>query len=286
MAKYGGTSAAGRKLNITQPAVSKKLSELEDLLEKELVIRKRGRFDLSETGKQLYTQIRPHFEELLILTDKNHHLVQGKLRIGLFRWVGQTALFGSMARLQEKFAGLQIELRYMDHDRIESALLQDEIDLGFLVFIHNRSKLQTQPFFDQKNQLVMSKNYQLKKGQLSSPAELEKHSFVDFDPAATAINILIQKNLEKNNPKLKNTLPVRADLVITEPNGALEAIRAGLGIGFCPLTAMDDSLICCNWPTDPILTAGIELAIKKQKYSRPGLEKALQVFAENFPQSS
>ena len=51
MVKHGGPTGAARTLNVSQPAVSRKLKDLEDQLEIELVLRKQGSFVLSQKGK-------------------------------------------------------------------------------------------------------------------------------------------------------------------------------------------------------------------------------------------
>ena len=64
---YNGFSNASRKLNVAQSALSYNLKQLENQLNKNLVIRDNKNFELTEEGNNLYESIKSIFEKL----DKN-----------------------------------------------------------------------------------------------------------------------------------------------------------------------------------------------------------------------
>ena len=271
MARLGGPSAAAEKLNLTQPALSKKLRDLEYLLGSELVIRKQGRFTLSRQGQELLEEIEPHFDRLKKITEGGIIEMEGEVRIGLFNWVTTQSLFETLSKLKMLYPNLRFTLRYMERDQIETALFKGELDFGFVVFIRRRQECLHQIFLKQKNILVASKEYIARYGNPSSKAEFLKHTKIDFDHNATALRYLFKKNrLDENE--------LFADHVITEPDGALAAIRAGLGVGFYPESAAS-RLIPLQWPKINQLEAGIEINTRKSQYANPWQQKIWEAFA-------
>ncbi len=64
VAKAGNISRAAKELYISQPAISKSISKLEDSLEVPLFTRNSRGVQLTEEGKLLYNHTKAAFEEL------------------------------------------------------------------------------------------------------------------------------------------------------------------------------------------------------------------------------
>ena len=199
--------------------------------------------------------------------------MQGEIRIGLFRWLQQQTFFKSLALIKESYPKISFYVRYLEHKHIEAAILRDEIDLGFAVFIRNRQAVCSTPYLDQKNVLVASPEYLSKIPPPCNLRQFNRHTIVDYDHEATGFRVLLQKN------KIPIKKDFKANIVISEPDGALEAIRAGLGIGFCPVDLVND-LQVIPWPKENGVTAGIELIYKNREYPQTKVEKIAEKLIE------
>ena len=128
---------------------------------------------------------------------------------------------------------------------------------------------------------MASQDYLTKNKLLTSAQDLASQTTIDFDLNGTAFRVLLHKN---NLPKLAETFAT--DIVINDPAGALEAVRAGLGLGFCPLDAMDPSLVPCTWPPENHVTAGIECVSRIRRYPDVRIQTCLNFFKTNAEETT
>ena len=70
VAKNLNISKSAEELYITQPALSKTILELEKELNRKLFIRKNSGLILTESGQQLYDNLRKHFNEIDEIVEK------------------------------------------------------------------------------------------------------------------------------------------------------------------------------------------------------------------------
>ncbi|MGC3991841.1 MAG: LysR family transcriptional regulator [Chthoniobacteraceae bacterium] len=130
VARHGGISAAVRHMpyGIQQPAVSAQLIQLEDYLGTALF--QRRPFSLTAAGEELYTFIRPFFEGLGPLAEKIRGGSEHQLRLGAVEIIQREYLPAFMRRLRAHFPRLAFSLMEGSTQRLEQALLAQEIDLG------------------------------------------------------------------------------------------------------------------------------------------------------------
>jgi len=130
VARHGGISAAVRHMpyGIQQPAVSAQLIQLEDHLGTALF--QRRPFALTATGEELYTFIRPFFDGLGPLAEKIRGGSEHQLRLGAVEIIQREYLPGFMRKIRAQFPRMAFSLMEGSTEKLESALLAQEIDLG------------------------------------------------------------------------------------------------------------------------------------------------------------
>jgi DNA-binding transcriptional LysR family regulator len=135
VAKLGGFHKAAAQLNITQPAVSQRVAQLEHLLGTRLIARTRRSLFCTEKGLGLLAYV----EQILSLHDAMRHAiaapqaVHGTLRLGVSETIVHTWLPDFMRALNERHPHLAVEIDAGASPSLEDKLLAHEIDLGFLV---------------------------------------------------------------------------------------------------------------------------------------------------------
>lgn len=124
---------AAHKHNITQPAVSKHIQELERIYGITLFERRGSSILLTEAGRILYEQAK-NIDEIYREIDyrisslKEEH--KGELRLGASTSIAQYVLPEAIARFYNYYPAIKLSLISGNTEQVEQALLDKEIDLA------------------------------------------------------------------------------------------------------------------------------------------------------------
>lgn len=162
VAKAGNISKAAKELYISQPAISKSVSKLEDSLEVALFSRNSRGVQLTEEGKLLYNHIQSAFEaigrgEQELKRIKDFHI--GHLRIGVSNTLCKYILLPYLKGFIEKYPHIKITIESQSTSHTVHMLEQQQIDLGLIAEPTNRRPLLFQPVMDIQDIFVATKAY-------------------------------------------------------------------------------------------------------------------------------
>ena len=133
--RSGGVVKASRVLNISQPAVTARIKNLEQTLGTSLFDRGATGLRLTKRGELLLN----HANRIEALADQierdivDPNGVDGHLRIGASETIAQSWLPDFVGRLHAQFPKVQIEFNVEVSVNLRDALLAREIDLAFLL---------------------------------------------------------------------------------------------------------------------------------------------------------
>ncbi|MBB4524847.1 LysR family transcriptional regulator (plasmid) [Rhizobium leguminosarum] len=116
-AQDGSLSAAARRLNITQPAVSQQIAALEQLYGVELVVRGRNGVRLTEAGQIAATHAEQVLAQLAQMNEAMFALQsseEGRLSVACPSLIAQTVLVPVLADLRRIYPKLRIDLKASD----------------------------------------------------------------------------------------------------------------------------------------------------------------------------
>lgn len=133
--RLGGISRAALTLNLTQPAVTARIKNLEQSVSRVLFDRTSGGLRLTKDGEILLTYAE-RFENLADLVERNvvdPQQLDGYLRIGASETIVQCWLPDFVTRLHGRFPRLEVEINVDISVNLRNALLDREIDLAFLL---------------------------------------------------------------------------------------------------------------------------------------------------------
>lgn len=133
--RTGGVRKAAVSLNLTQPAVTARIRNLEDTLQGTLFDRDAGGMTLTRRGERLLLYAEK-FERLQEMIEKDVIDPKGlerHLRIGVSETIAQCWLPDLIARLHRNFPKLQIEFNVDISLDLRERLLGREIDLAILL---------------------------------------------------------------------------------------------------------------------------------------------------------
>lgn len=133
VADYGGFTAAGEQLFLTQPAISKRIAQLEDQLGARLFDRIGRQVHLTEAGQALLPRARQVLNELEDISRSIANLsgqVSGRLRIGTSHHIGLHRLPPILRQFSRQYPDVQLDIHFIDSEEAWEGVLQGDLELG------------------------------------------------------------------------------------------------------------------------------------------------------------
>lgn len=132
------------QLCISQPAVSRHISELESTYKAQLFVRTGSRLELTEAGCTMLTfaeQLLDGYRRLHYEMSLCSSRIEGELRLGASTTIAQYLLPPILAKFTARFPGVKISVLSGNSDRVEQALGEHAIDLGMVESLSRRQGL-------------------------------------------------------------------------------------------------------------------------------------------------
>jgi len=128
-------SGAAERLHLTQPAVSKRISNLEQQLECRLFDRIARKVTLTEAGRALLPRAKHILQQVeetrRVLTDIGG-TVSGRLAIGTSHHIGLHRLPPVLRAFVGEYPEVQLDFQFMDSEDAYNAVAQGQLELGIV----------------------------------------------------------------------------------------------------------------------------------------------------------
>ena len=147
---------AANELNISQPAVTKHIKEIENQLSTKLFDRKGTTIQLTESGKILFVyaeKSRQLYRDLEFAISQLNKAEKGKLKIGASTTIAQYILPEILAKFNSYYKDINIELVTHNSEDIATLLKNGKIDLGIVEGESKSSYFDYQKF--KKDEIVL-----------------------------------------------------------------------------------------------------------------------------------
>ncbi len=241
-AESGSFTHAADKLNMSQSAVSRQISALEEDLGLKLFIRHARGLVLTEVGEQLFRTAHRMQAELLQvqeLMSESQDVPTGQLIITTTVGIGSTWLSSRIHEFLQLYPDIQIDIRLND---AELDLAMREADVAIRLHRPNQSEMIQRKLFTVHNHFYMSLDYLAEHGEPRTIEELDDHAIVAFgDPVPQHlgdINYIERLGRADSSPR-------RPVMKVNAIYGMMQACRAGIGIAMLPdyVTEKEDGLV-------------------------------------------
>ena len=232
-------SKAAENLNITQPAVSKRIAALEldykttlfDRIGKTIALTEAGEI-LLPSARQIIEEIKRSHQSILGLSGN----LGGELKLATSHHIGLHRLPPVLRKFTTTHENVELDLRFMDSERACDAIEKGELELGIVTLPRNPSKnLITKPIWHDPLIVVVGKTHPLAKRKtidtddlINQPAILPSHE--------TFTRSMIEQQLA-----LKHMPPVALETNYMETIKMMVSI--GLGWGVLPKSMIHGELI-------------------------------------------
>jgi LysR family transcriptional regulator, transcriptional activator of the cysJI operon len=164
VASRSSFTKASEELNISQPAVTKHIKEIENHLNTKLFDRKGTSIQLTQSGKILFDyaeKIRNIYRDLEFEINQINQQHKGKLILGASTTVAQYILPEILAKFNSYYKDIKIELITHNTEIISELLKEGKIDLGIIEGESQSSYFEYKTFKPDEIVLVTKANHPL-----------------------------------------------------------------------------------------------------------------------------
>ncbi|PLZ04013.1 LysR family transcriptional regulator [Burkholderia sp. WAC0059] len=160
--RQNGFRRASATLHVTQPAISRSISQLEDELEVELLVRTPKGVRLTPEGEVLYRHASLILRQVGNLGAELRDLrsqVTGTLRVGLPPMTGSVFFGDVITEFRRRYPGIQLQIAEYGTRQLESALAEGEVDIAAILLPVDGERFLTQTFVRDRLALLAARNH-------------------------------------------------------------------------------------------------------------------------------
>jgi LysR family hydrogen peroxide-inducible transcriptional activator len=150
---------AAQVCNISQPAISVQIKELEESLGQTLFERRARQVCLTSFGEQFAIRVRPILravDDLSDLARASHEGLVGKLRLGVIPTIGPYLLPRIVAQMNTVYPQVDLHIRETQTHNLISDLLGGTLDLALVALPISEPELTELPLFEERFVLLRS----------------------------------------------------------------------------------------------------------------------------------
>ena len=244
VAEAGSFTHAGEALNLSQSAVSRQISGLEESLSLPLFHRHARGLILTEQGEVLHKTAREIFSKLAMteaLLSESRERPTGGLKITTTVAFGSIWLTPRIREFLELYPDIDVSMYLIDG---ELDLAMREADVAIWLLPPKQPDLIQRHLFSMRFNVYAAPEYLKKRGMPLTPQDLDNHNIivygepVRFQPPFPTANWLLEAGASPTRPR-------RPVLEVNNIYGIYRAVRSGLGIAALPdyMSNETDSLV-------------------------------------------
>ena len=230
-AESGSFTHAAEKLNMSQSAVSRQISALEEDLGLKLFIRHARGLVLTEVGEQLFrtaNRMQAELAQVETQMSESQDIPTGQLIVTTTVGIGSTWLSSRIHEFLLLYPDITIEIKLNDS---ELDLAMREADVAIRLHRPNQSEMIQRKLFTVHNHFYASQNYLQEFGEPTAVEDLDAHRVIAFGEPVPSylgdINYLERLGRPDSSPR-------RAAMKVNAIYGMMQAARAGIGIAMLP----------------------------------------------------
>ncbi len=244
-------SLAAQRLHLTQPAVSKRIAQLEDTLDCQLFDRLPRKAILTPAGEALRPRAQHIVNELLEVKTELASLsgdISGTLRIGTSHHIGLHHLPHLLRQFHTAYPQVKLAMQFLGSEAACDALAKGELDIAFATLpLEDHAKLDMQPVWRDPLSFVCAHTHPLAKQKALSLQHLTEHEAI-LPESNTVTFQIIEAAFSREGLSIQSALPSRYRETISMMSSYMETIKmmASVGLGWAVLPehmAQDKDLI-------------------------------------------
>jgi DNA-binding transcriptional LysR family regulator len=231
---------AAERCNVSQPALSRAIKDLETELGGELLRRERTLSHLTELGQRMLPMLRQCYETAFAAKMVAASIRKGEtapLSVAVTHTVALGPFVPMLRELSRAFPGLQLKLRRGSGREVAKYLRSGIVELAIAGPLgESWSRLDTLPLFEEPFGLVVNSTHRL--------AGRDKAEFSDLASETLLINSAFEMIEELAACREANGILDTATHQVATQEDLLELLKADLGVAIIPVGAVETNGIC------------------------------------------
>jgi DNA-binding transcriptional LysR family regulator len=242
IAETGGFTRAGQRLHRSQPAISRRVEQLEHELGVRLFDRMRGRARLTEAGRAFL----PHAEAALAALKDGHDAVRdlqagprGTISLALVGTLADTRIVDSLRRFARRADKVRLELRTASSAEVTDLVRRGDATLGLRYFTSDRPDLVERSAGGEAMLVIAARDHRLARRRRLRARDLAGERWIGFPPTPgdrdssghLLARQLVRAGLDAADVTLIDSLTAQRRLA-----------EAGFGLALVPESSVRDEL--------------------------------------------
>ena len=229
VAKNQNITKAAEELNISQPAISKSIKNLEEQLKGQLFIRTKRGVILTEEGKEFYNYIKKAIEYITSAENKFSELINletGSIRIGVSTTLTKEFLLPYLKKFHKLFPNIDIQIITNISSELITKLKNGLIDIVIMNIYENSidKDIELIKCKEVTNCFIVNESYKHLLNKELSLKDLNKYPLILQSNGSVTRNF-INDFAKKNNVILKPNIELASYTLV------VEFTKIGFGIG-------------------------------------------------------
>lgn len=153
VARYAHFGKAAESCNVTQPALSMQVRELEALLGLTLLERRQQGVQLTDAGREIFERARDILTAVRDLDDFAHHhqqVLTGRLRLGVIPSIAPYVLPPLLPLLRDRYRDLDLRIRETMTETLVEELVDGQLDVLLLALPIEHPEVVTEALFEDR----------------------------------------------------------------------------------------------------------------------------------------
>ena len=238
VARHGSLSRAANELNLTQPAVSMQIKQVEDQFGLVVIERVGNKFALTDAGQELRVHaaiIGKQTDDMFAAMDQLRELERGMLRIAVVS-TANYFLPQLIARFNKEHPGVRVNLNVANREAVLAAISNREADLAITGQPPDRIDIGAQYFMDNPLVVIAAPQHPLAALDHVELCRLEDETLVIREPGS-GTRAAMERFFTDSGINYQPGCELSTNEAIKQ------AVQAGLGIGIVPAQTIELELL-------------------------------------------
>lgn len=186
-------SKAADELNISQPAVTRHIKELEGRYHITLFERKGNKIYLTPAGEKVYhtfKQIDRQYRELDFEIGELQNTIGGEFKIGASSTIAQYVIPKVIASFHKRYPEIRISLMNGNSFEMEKQLIENSVDIALVENVSSQSDIRYKKFLDDELIVVTGSNSVYAKRETITKEELSRFPVVLREQGSGTLEVI------------------------------------------------------------------------------------------------
>ena len=275
---------AAEILNMTQPAVTHQIRQLEEELNTRLFDRANNRISLTAAGEAVLT----YASRIISLYGELNESVKsltgdrsGLVTLGASTTIAEYMLPGMLGDFQQEFPDVQIRLRVANTDAVVSMVADNTIDLGVVEGQVDSQLLRIEECQQDELQVLMPSSHPLTQETSITPSQLVDHPFINREDGSGTRGV-IERYFANHDTDIGQFNRL-FELGSTEAIKGL--VQAGMGVSIVSKATVAKELalgLLATRPLSPPLMRPLYFVRQRQKFRTQVMDELFQFARQYF----